>query len=112
MALTCKREYNIFQEKGKIRLARRLNEVIPLKFSSGDKVYLIENGNRVSEVTVTSCRGGWYIVRFDKGSVTKVRESRLFTSQEEATVHLQQMHPGLVVQQQNPQHDYRNAQVL
>lgn len=53
-------------------------------FEPGDRVYILENHIKVSEVTVLSRSGDLYTVKFAGGGATRVRHSRLYKSEEDA----------------------------
>lgn len=60
-------------------------DVMTSKFKAGDTVYIIENGNKISECTVMKYSGGLYMIRFKEGNgAIKLRESRLYRTKEEA----------------------------
>ena len=55
------------------------------KYQPGQKVYL--TGSRkdlIREATVLKYTGGFYTIRFESGGGTRVRESRIYPSKEEA----------------------------
>ena len=55
------------------------------RYQSGQKVYL--TGSRkdfIREATVLKYAGGFYTIRFESGGGTRVRESRIYPSKEEA----------------------------
>ena len=55
------------------------------KYNSGDVVYIVENGHFIRECVVIRYSGGLYMIRFtDINGAIKLRESRLFSSKEEA----------------------------
>ncbi|MBR6983917.1 MAG: hypothetical protein IKH75_10410 [Ruminococcus sp.] len=55
------------------------------KYNSGDIVYIVENGHFIRECVVIRYSGGLYMIRFtDSNGAIKLRESRLFSSKEEA----------------------------
>ena len=55
------------------------------RFKAGDTVFIIENGNRVSECIVMKYSGGLYMIRFkERNAFIKLRESRLYRTKEEA----------------------------
>ncbi|WP_295069741.1 hypothetical protein [Ruminococcus sp.] len=55
------------------------------KYNSGDVVYIVENGHFIRECVVIRYSGGLYMIRFtDSNGAIKLRESRLFSSKEEA----------------------------
>ena len=58
-----------------------------MRFKKGDTAYLIENQIRITPVKVIAVSGGFCTVRFcDSGSsAIRVRESRLFKTEEEAS---------------------------
>ena len=54
-------------------------------FKQGDTVYLISNGHIIEEATVVMNLAGFVTIRFTKrGGGTRVRESRLYATREEA----------------------------
>lgn len=56
-----------------------------MKYLRGDTVYLISNGHIIEEATVVMNLAGFVTIRFTKrGGGTRVRESRLYATQEEA----------------------------
>ena len=56
------------------------------KFNVGDKVFIIENSIFVKEVIITKYAAGFYTVkRIKEHTAYRVRESRLYTSEKEAT---------------------------
>lgn len=55
------------------------------KYNSGDVVYIVENGHFIRECVVIRYSSGLYMIRFtDSNGAIKLRESRLFSSKEEA----------------------------
>ena len=55
------------------------------KYQPGQKVFLTGgNKNLIKEATVLKYTGGFYTIRFIGGGGTRVRESRLSSSREEA----------------------------
>lgn len=55
------------------------------KFKYGQTVYIIESGNRVTECIVLNYSGGLYTIRLtETGGAIKLRESRLFSTKEDA----------------------------
>lgn len=61
-----------------------------MRYKKGDTVYLIENNYKVREAIVTGCSGGLYTIRFneERPSAIRVKEHRLYQSEEEASMHL------------------------
>lgn len=58
-----------------------------VKFKAGDTAYLIESNRIVREVTIIKFAGGFYTIRFkDSSGGIKVRETRLYSSNEEAEI--------------------------
>ncbi|MBQ6504658.1 MAG: hypothetical protein IJI57_12170 [Flexilinea sp.] len=54
-------------------------------FSPGDNVYFIENAIFVKEAQIVKCAAGSCVIRFtDRSGGTRLRESRLFKTAEEA----------------------------
>ena len=59
------------------------------KWNAGDKAYIIENNINTREVKIVKVAAGFATVRFVTGSGgTRVRESRLFSTKEEAEASL------------------------
>lgn len=55
------------------------------KFNPGDKAFIIESSIFVKEVEIVSGSGAFYVIRYPKKSAGyKVRESRLYKTEEEA----------------------------
>ena len=54
------------------------------KYSAGETVYLIENGVKIKEAEILKVAGGFCTIRFADGAGTRVRESRLYPTKEEA----------------------------
>lgn len=54
------------------------------KYTIGQKVFLVESNHFIKEVTVKSFASGFYIVQFFSGGGIRVKESRLFASEDEA----------------------------
>ncbi|WP_455529658.1 hypothetical protein [Ruminococcus sp.] len=55
------------------------------KYNYGQTVWIVESGNRVTECIIVNYSGGLYTIRFSEtGGAIKLRESRLFSSREEA----------------------------
>ena len=55
------------------------------KFNKGDRVFVTVSNSFVREAEVLSTSGGFYTLRFiNREGGTRVRESRLFTTKEEA----------------------------
>ena len=55
------------------------------KFKPGDTAYIIENNLTITKVQVRTFSGGFYLLRLSTtGGGTRLREDRLFATQEEA----------------------------
>lgn len=54
------------------------------KFNPGDRAFIVENSHTIREVTVGKFSGGFYLIKFESGGGIKVREHRLFATEEEA----------------------------
>lgn len=55
------------------------------KYQTGTTVYIIQSKRFIREATVIRCSGGFYTIRFkDSSGGTRLREDRLFPSEEEA----------------------------
>ena len=56
-----------------------------MAFKAGDTVFIVESNRFIREAEVRSCSGGMYLVKFkDNGGGIKLKEHRLFASQEDA----------------------------
>lgn len=56
-----------------------------IKFNVGDKAYIIENCIFVKEVIITKIAAGFYTVKTTKDTAYRVRESRLYATEKEAS---------------------------
>jgi len=54
------------------------------KSDLGQYVYIVENNKWVRKATVISHSGGFYTLGFLDGGMTRLRESRVFATEEEA----------------------------
>lgn len=54
------------------------------RFKAGDTAFLVESNRVIREVTVASCAGGMYLIKFQNGGGIRVKEHRLFASEEDA----------------------------
>lgn len=50
----------------------------------GSNAFIIENNRIVRKVTIVSCAGGLYKIRFDNGAGSCVKGYRLYNSKEDA----------------------------
>ncbi len=56
-----------------------------MEYKTGDSVFIVENHRFIRRVVIIQVGGGLYTVRFtDSDGATRVRKSRLFTTEEEA----------------------------
>lgn len=54
-------------------------------YKAGDTVFIVESNRFIREAEIRSCSGGMYLVKFkDNGGGIKLKEHRLFASQEAA----------------------------
>lgn len=59
------------------------------KYSVGAHVYIIQSGRYIREATVIRYGSGFYTIRFKEScGCTRLREDRLFPSEEEAQKHI------------------------
>lgn len=58
-----------------------------MRFKKGDMAYLVENHMRITPIKIVAASGGFCTVRFcnSDSSAIRVRESRLFKTEEEAS---------------------------
>ncbi len=54
-----------------------------MKFKKGDTCYFVGSGQIVIPATVVSSSGGFCVVKFNRESGIRLRESRLFRTEEE-----------------------------
>lgn len=54
----------------------------------GAVCYIVENNYRVVHGIVKAASGGFCTIRLDTGAMTRLRESRLYRSAEDAAAHL------------------------
>lgn len=67
---------------------------MPSKYNANDTAFLIESCRTIREVKIVKYAGGMYTVRFTDGSGgIKVRESRLFATQDDAKAALPKAAP-------------------
>ncbi len=58
------------------------------RMKAGDTAYLIESNRIIKPVKVVNCAGGMYLIRFENGGGIRVKEHRLFATEEEARASL------------------------
>lgn len=61
-----------------------------MKYVPGNRVFIIENGNRIREAEVIRCAAGFCTIRFRNGGGTRLRESRLYPTMAEAEAEIEQ----------------------
>lgn len=54
------------------------------KFNLGDIAYMVESNYIIREGKIISKDGGFFLLRFTEGGGTRVKEHRLFKTEEEA----------------------------
>lgn len=54
------------------------------KYQTGQTVYIIQSNRWIRKATVLKYAGGMYTIKFTEGGGLRLRESRLFSSEEEA----------------------------
>lgn len=61
--------------------------MLVMRFKKGDMAYLIENQQRIRQVEIVAVSGGFFTVRFcdSESAAIRVRESRLYKTEEEAS---------------------------
>lgn len=55
-----------------------------MRFKTGDVAYLIESNRFIREGKITQYFNGLYLFQFTEGGAIRVKEHRLFASEEEA----------------------------
>ena len=57
-----------------------------MKYKKGDTAYIIENNSHASEIRIVGASSGFYTVKFcdSRSSAIRVREGRLYKTEEEA----------------------------
>ena len=53
-------------------------------FKAGDTAFIVESNRIIRQVTIKSCSGGMYLIKFEVGGGIKVKEHRLFATKEDA----------------------------
>ncbi len=69
------------------------------KYNVGDIVFFISNGYNIREATVIRCGSGFYTIKFNDNETpagTRVRESKLFQSKQEAEIIVEKTHNTLL----------------
>ena len=73
------------------------------KLKAGDTAFIVESNRFIREVEIKSCAGGMYLIKFkDSGGGIKVKEHRLFATEEEAEASLK----GVAKPKQKLPYDY------
>lgn len=73
-----------------------------MRFKAGDTAYIVESKHTVRQVKIINCSGGLYLIRFEGGGGIRVRESRLFPTEEDAKKCI----PGYKEPRRRPPYDY------
>ena len=58
------------------------------KFKTGDIAYLVESNRFIREGRVEPCGGGLFLYHFIEGGAIRVKEHRLYSSEEAAQAHI------------------------
>ena len=69
------------------------------KYNVGDIVFFISNGYNIREATVIRCGSGFCTIKFNDNETlagTRVRESKLFQSKQEAEIIVEKTHNTLL----------------
>lgn len=69
------------------------------KYNVGDIVFFISNGYNIREATVIRCGSGFCTIKFNDNETpvgTRVRESKLFKTKQEAEVIVEKTHNTLL----------------
>lgn len=69
------------------------------KYNVGDIVFFISNGYNIREATVIRCGSGFCTIKFNDNETpagTRVRESKLFQSKQEAEIVVAKTHNTLL----------------
>lgn len=69
------------------------------KYNVGDIVFFISNGYNIREATVIRCGSGFCTIKFndiETPAGTRVRESKLFQSKQEAEIIVEKTHNTLL----------------
>lgn len=73
-----------------------------MQFKKGQVVYIVENGKYIRKCSIIEVRGGFAVLEFFPGTLTRLRLSRLYTAEEEAQAAI----PG---HKQNSQENFRHT---
>ena len=60
----------------------------------GDKCWIVENGNRVTQAKILSFSGNLCLIRLDSGAALRVPRHRLYESEEDALKDVQKTKQG------------------
>lgn len=73
-----------------------------MQFKKGQDVYIVENGKYTRQCRIIEIRGGFAVLEFQNGALTRLRLSRLYATEEDAQA-------AMPAHKQNPQEHLRNA---
>lgn len=73
-----------------------------MQFAKGQVVYIVENGKYTRQCRIIELRGGFAVLEFQNGALTRLRLSRLYATKEEAEA-------AMPVHSQNPKEHIRNV---
>lgn len=71
------------------------------RFKAGDTAYIVESNRIIKEVKIVNCAGGMYLIKFANGGGIRVKEHRIFATEEDAKKSI----PGYKEQRRSP-YDY------
>ena len=54
------------------------------RLKAGDTAFLVESNRIIREVKIVNCSGGMYLVKFANGGGIRVKEHRLFVTEDDA----------------------------
>lgn len=54
------------------------------RLKAGDTAFLVESNRIIREVKIVNCSGGMYLVKFANGGGIRVKEHRLFATEDDA----------------------------
>ena len=57
------------------------------RLNAGDTAYIVESNRIITEVKVINCAGGMYLIKFPSGGGIRVKEHRLFATEDDTHRH-------------------------
>lgn len=55
-----------------------------MNFKKGDTCYIVANGSMIKQGLIKQIQGGFYMIVFESGGIIRLKQHRLFATEEEA----------------------------